>query len=52
MINIYFPCWVNVTNFCNLNTLLSYSYLTILINLYVVSRISICKCKMIKMCSI
>nr|DAE75629.1 MAG TPA: hypothetical protein [Caudoviricetes sp.] len=52
MINIYFPCRINITNLCNLNTFLSYCYLTVLINLYVVRRISISKCKMIKMCSI
>nr|DAR97215.1 MAG TPA: hypothetical protein [Caudoviricetes sp.] len=52
MINIYFPCWIYITNLCSLIALLSYSYLTILIYLYIISRITICKCKMIKMCSI
>nr|DAX50662.1 MAG TPA: hypothetical protein [Caudoviricetes sp.] len=52
MINIYFPRRINVTNLCNLNTLLSYCYLTTLIYLYIISRITISKCKMIKMCSV
>nr|DAQ53067.1 MAG TPA: hypothetical protein [Caudoviricetes sp.] len=52
MINIYFPCRINVANLCSLVILPSYSYFTTLIYLYIISRITISKCKMIKMCSI
>nr|DAJ27677.1 MAG TPA: hypothetical protein [Crassvirales sp.] len=52
MINVYFPCRINITNLCSLNNLLSYSYFSTLINLHTIRGITISKCKIIKMCSI
>nr|DAV74027.1 MAG TPA: hypothetical protein [Bacteriophage sp.] len=52
MINVYFPCRINIANLCSLINFSPYSYFTILINLYIVSRTAISKCKVIKVCSI